>query len=238
MQTGGGSASAAGGAKPGLASLMRRAVQQAKADAAAQASADQALALNKGQAAASQKAPEASANGKRALAAMLRKAAQKMQKEEAESATDAVLSASVLAQAAARDSQQDQEEQKQSEISLHDHQLKSQDAALDPDQLRLSSLSQASSTQASGEHEVPSPDSANRAYRQQSLGNRLGSVLKGMLSLPRQSAYLTLDADDYTEAEGADESSGQAPPGTGGRPSSFTGLGQRLGSFLQGAGSR
>ncbi len=209
------SSASAGGAKSGMASLMRRAVQQAKAEAAAQAAAGGTPAHDNGQTAVSLKAPEAPANGKRALAAMLQKAAQKMQEAEAGPPLHAVPSASSDSKSAVR-------KQLEEDTDLS--------ATIDA---QLSSLYEASTR--SGWQAVPNVGTLHPSHRQQSLGDRLGSIFKNMLSPSRQSSYIPLDADGSPEAaaetEEALESSGQVAHGRR-APPRHASLGERLGSVL------
>jgi len=206
----------AGGAKSGMASLMRKAVQQAKAEAAAQAAAGGLPALDNGQIAVSLKAPEAPASGKRALAAMLQKAAQKMQEAEAGPPTHAVPSASSDSKTAVRKQLEDTDQL---------------NATIDA---QLSSLHEASSR--SGRQPDSDPGTLHPAHRQQSLGDRLGSIFKNMLSPSRQSSYIPLDADGSPEAAaetvGAHESSGQVTHGRR-APPRHASLGERLESVLK-----
>ena len=203
------SSASAGGAKSGMASLMRRAVQQAKAEAAAQAAAGGTPAHDNGQTAVSLKAQEAPASGKRALAAMLQKAAQKMQEAEAGLPS------------ASSDSK-----------SAVDKQLEE-----DTDQLSATIDAQLSSlaSSRSGGQPVSDAGTLHPSHRQQSLGDRLGSILKNMLSPSRQSSYIPLDADGSPEAaaetEEGHESSGQVTHGRR-APPRHASLGERLGSVL------
>ena len=206
----------AGGAKSGMASLMRRAVQQAKAEAAAQAAAGGTPAFDNGQTAVSLKAPEAPASGKRALAAMLQKAAQKMQEAEAGPPTHVVPSASSDSKTAVRKQPEEDTDQLSATIDA-----------------QLSSLHEASSR--SGRQPVSEAGTLHPAHRQQSLGDRLGSIFKNMLSPSRQSSYIPLDADGSpeaaAEAEEAHDSSGQVTHARR-APPRHASLGERLGSVL------
>ena len=211
----------AGGAKSGMASLMRKAVQQAKAEAAAQATAGGTPAHDNGQTAVSAKAPKAPASGKRALAAMLQKAAQKMQEAEAGPTTHALPSPSSDSKSAVRRQLEEDTDQLSATIDA-----------------QLSSLHEASSR--SGRQPVSDAGTLQPSHRQQSLGDRLGSIFKNMLSPSRQSSYIALDADGSPEAaadsEGGHESSGQVMPARR-APPRHASLGERLGSELNTASS-
>ena len=234
-----GSGSSTGVTKPGMASLMRRAVQKAKAEAAAQAAADAAqvaAALGDGNTNDSQGAPEAPADRKKALAALLKKAAQKMQEEEGspqqqESAAGADATLQQPSQL---------EEEQQHQHDAEDHLLPSssstEDDPLDTGQVRLSRLSDSSSS-SSGMQASTSDPADPPLYKTPSLGNRLGSMLKSALSPSRQSSYMPVDADSSPEADAeANQSLDLMAPGTERRaPGRDANLSQRLGSMLKGA---
>ena len=196
-----------------MASLMRRAVQQAKTEAAVQAAAAAKQACHSAdtqQSADSQTAQDYStAMGKQAPAAVLQKAAAKMQEEEAEAAAAMQAQEEVTGTDALPDFASDQRRQ--------------QYEGVDPEQLLLSGGSSSNL------------DSATPLSKSQSLGNRLGSILKNAFSPSRQSSYVPLDADSSPEAQEADETPEQESPGTGRRalPRDAS-LGQRLGSILTG----
>ena len=201
------------GGKAGLANLMRRAVQQAKTEAAAQAASggDQALSYTDKEQSHSQTAQDLSAaTAKKALSAVLRKAARKMQEEDAEAAAAMQAHQEALPDLAA-------------------DQLRQQQEVVDSDQLQLEGLirQQSGSSSESG--------SANPLGKTQSLGDRLGSMLKNAFSPSRQSSYVPLEADSSPEAQEADKPSEQEPSGSGRRalPRDAS-LGQRLGSILTG----
>ena len=234
-----GSGSSTGVTKPGMASLMRRAVQKAKAEAAAQAAADAAqvaATLGDGNTNDSQGAPEAPADRKKALAALLKKAAQKMQEEEGspqqqESAAGADATLQQLSQL---------EEEQQHQHGAEDHLLPSssstEDDPLDTGQVRLSRLSDSSSS-SSGMQASDSDPADPPLYKTPSLGNRLGSMLKSALPPSRQSSYMPVDADSSPEADAeANQSLDLMAPGTERRaPGRDANLSQRLGSMLKGA---
>ena len=188
---------------------MRRAVQQAKTEAAAHAAAkgaDQASdTTDKEPLADSQLA----AAGKKALSAVQRKPAHRMQGEEAEAAA-AVQAAE---EAAGTDALPD----------LASDQLGEQNEVVDSDQLQLLGLV----GQQSG--------SATPLSKTQSMGARLGSMLKNAFSPSRQSSYVPLDVDSPPEAQDADKPPEQERSGTARRalPRDAS-LGQRLGSILTG----
>lgn len=196
-----------------MANLMQRAVQQAKTEAAAQAASggDQALSYTDKEQSHSQTAQDLSAaTAKKALSAVLRKAARKMQEEDAEAAAAMQAHQEALPDLAA-------------------DQLRQQQEVVDSDQLQLEGLirQQSGSSSESG--------SANPLGKNQSLGDRLGSMLKNAFSPSRQSSYVPLEADSSPEAQEADKPSEQEPSGSGRRalPRDAS-LGQRLGSILTG----
>ena len=214
--------SSAGRTKSGLASLMQRAVQHAKAEAAAQAAAGTdkiAASTDSGQSREAQKTPEGPANGKKALASALRKAAQKMQEAEAETQLGSAAAASNATPQ--DDSSHDAENSAQSGPSS------TENDALAPDQVQLAMLSPSSSR--SDELQPLEADSTPAEYKPPSLGSRLGSLLQQALSPSRQPSYIPVDADSPPEADAlADGSRRRALP----RDAS---LGQKLGSLLKGA---
>ena len=210
-----GSHSSAGDVKSGMASLMRRAVQQAKAEAAAGSGQD-AVAIDSGQTADSQKAPEAAASERKALAARLQQAAHTMGEVEAGSAAEPV--------ADPHNSQPKQADSADALIDDQPQQSDLQDDPLDPDQLQLSRLSLSQSSTSSSEADSP-------LAKARSLGQRLGSMMKNALSPSRQSSYIPLDADSSPEAEQTNDS----PTARRRDLPHDTSLGQRLGSILKGA---
>lgn len=212
----------AGGAKSGRASLMRRALQQARVEAAAQAAAGTQQASLDGLPGDNQKAAETNATGKKALAAKLQEAARRMQQEEAKSADAG------QGQKPSTAADQVSFQQAESDVSndLEPTQLSHQDDAEDLDQLQVSDLADLQA-----DHDSDSPP-----VKTQSLGNRLGSVLKTAFSPSRQSSYIPLDADSPPEATEANEAPEQALTSNGRRalPRDAS-LGQRLSSILKGA---
>ena len=210
----------AGGGKAGLATLMRRAVQQAKTEAAAQAAAGTHQAYRnadeEGSADRQTAGNQSVANKKKAMAAVLQKAAREMQKEEeAESAAAKQGQGEATGTHALTDLLSDGTDQ--------------QYDGVDPEQLQLSGLIRQQSGSSSDSI------STSPLYKTQSLGNRLGSVLKNAFSPSRQSSYVPLDPDSSPEPQEANESAEQRVPGTGRRalPRDAS-LSQRLGSILSG----
>ena len=197
---------------------MRRAVQQAKKEAAAQAgaAADQAPhPADTEQSADSHTVQDHSAaTGKKALAAVLQKAAHRMQEEESEAAAAMQAQAEVTGTDALPDLTSDQQGR--------------QHEGVDPEQLQLLGLVRQQSGSSSD------LDSATPLSKTQSLGNRLGSILMNAFSPSRQSSYVPLDADSSPEAKEANEPSEQASPGTRRTLPRDASLGQRLGSILTG----
>lgn len=226
-----------------MAALMRRAVQQAKAESAAQLSATETP-TDKPQTQrpglkGSQGLEKAAANGKRTLAVMLQKAAQKMQEEDAVAASQTTLALQTAAEASldgAADISQ----------SAEDTHASSSDSALDSDQVQLSSLALTSSSPSNLEL-TSSPDAAPLPGRQLSLGDRLVSMLKSAqnaMSPSRQASYVPMDADSppeaspeaSQEADMADVAAGEKQIGRsrGALPREGS-LGQRLGSVFSGS---
>ena len=214
--------------KPGLASLMRRAVKQAKAEAAAQAAAAAAAAAGQspaemGHLTDAEGQSKGPSNGKKALSAMLKRAAKKMQEQEAlavsqsmQAATppDASMHGDQPSPQTAPDQQQLQHEHQDTDQSLwpvHDSQqpLDAVESALDAAHVRLHAPSQDSNPDSITKL-LPSSlsDSWRPPRRHQSLGERLSSLLKA-LSLPKQPAYMAVDGDQDSDM---DESSEQPPP--------------------------
>ncbi len=209
----------AGGAKSGRASLMRRALQQARVEAAAQAAAGTRQASHDGLPGDNQKAAETDATGKKALAAKLQEAAQRMQQEEAKSAD----AGQGQEPSTAADQVCFQQADSDGSDALEPTQLSHQGDGENPDQLQVSDLADLQA-----DHDSDSPP-----VKTQSLGNRLGSMLKTAFSPSRQSSYIPLDADSPPEANEAPE---QVLTSNGRRalPRDAS-LGQRLGSILKSA---
>ena len=223
-----------------MASLMRRAVQQAKAEAAAEAAAaaQSPASSDNGQTTTAQKGTEAPANGKRALAGMLRRAAQKMQADEAKAQLQAAAGLSDPMQQPSSP-KEGQEQQQMGQLTADgDNQLpppSEQTDWLDPDELQLLALNPSSSS-SPDLHNIQS-DAAMPIYKTPSLGARLGSMLKSALAPSRQSSYMPLDANSSPEADAeANQSSGQLTQGANRRaPARDASLGQKLGSLVKGA---
>ena len=229
-----------------MAALMRRAVQQAKAEAAGQLSAAITSTgrpdTQKADLTGSQGPTKAPANGKRALAAMLQKAARKMQEGDA-----AATSQTALALQAAADTSHNGAEQVSQ--SAEDSHASSSNGALDSDQVKLSRLAVTSSS--SSDLEPSSPDAALPPGRQLSLGDRLVSMLKSAqraVSPSRHASYVPMDVDSppkasseaspeaSREAEVADTAAGEKPLSKSkGAPPRDASLGQRLGSLFAGS---
>ena len=183
-----------------MASLMRRAVQQAKAEAAA--AKVQAQQIQGGDATANarlrsqEQVPKPAGGDKQALASVLKKAAQLMQQQEA--ATESDTAPPSLARTATT---------QQGPGSLQDFLLN--DAGLVE---ALQPQAQAGTTQGAstpGEEQLAATRSRTSSCnstedlllglppeRHQSLGKRLSAMLRGALTLSRQSSYVSLAADD------------------------------------------
>ena len=223
-----------------MASLMRRAVQQAKAEAAAEAAAaaQSAAGSDNGQTTVAQKGTEAPANGKKALAGMLRRAAQKMQADEAKAQLQPAAGPSDPVQQPSSP-KEGQEQQQMGQLTADgDNQLpppSEQTDWLDPDELQLLDVNPSSNS--SPDLHNPQSNPAMPIYKTPSLGARLGSLLKSALAPSTQSSYMPLDADSSPEADaGADQSSGQLTQSANRRaPARDASLGQKLGSLVKGA---
>ena len=192
----------------GMRGIMQRALQQARADAAAQAQGtpgsapgdDEASAANPGPPTGSTvPASQSTPKDKKTLGAMLRKAAQKMQQE---ARTD---------DAAHQDLQETVEHMSRDKAD-HGH-----DSPLDPASITLERQgTEPSATSHTGlllpelspdlqQHKAPS--------RGPSLGEKLGSLLRNALSIPRQPSYVPVDSDDAA-VEAALGAAGQLAPGS------------------------
>lgn len=186
-----------GGSKPGLAGLMRRAVQQAKAEAAAAAAKSQTAPLVDKQLApvsAQLSMTQPAGGDKRSLAAMLTKVAQKMQEQEAATSSDSASTS--LPRTATTQAGSDLLQAKllvpDSEVSKEES--NTQDEPVDPDNLQLSSVNRASSS--NSVERLLREEPKRPPSRSQSLGERLGAILRGALSIPRQSSYAPIAEDD------------------------------------------
>ncbi len=224
------SESSGSGGKPSLASLMRRAVNQAKAEAAAQEAAQaagqepsgdrQPEAIAEGRSSGAEGQTKAASGGKKALAAMLKKAAQKMQEDEAKteaesfrpSSTDPIAQAGPTTwdstAAPSLDSAAELQQGTGPAVADQNQQAIASDIQ-DSEHVRLSPISSASSFD-STDVLLPAQSALKKPpERHQSLGQRLGSLMKGALPLSRQSSYMPLNGDDPQDS---DRSSGLLPP--------------------------
>lgn len=221
MQGLGGAQDGAGaGAKSGMASLMCRAVQQAKAEAAVQrpAGTDQAShATDTWHTTDTQAAAEF--NGNQGVDAMLQMAAQ------AEGAEAAVAKQLQKASLGPDQSMLQQAEPAGALEEPSQLQRQQQQNAADPYMLSGDAA----------DLQAVDPSLFSPPTKTQSLGARLGSMLQRVLSPSRQSSYVPVAADSPPENE-ADESAEAETPGTSRRPlQSDKSLGERLGSVLQNA---
>ena len=208
MQSGGdpsGTAHEGGpGAKGGMASLMRRAVQQAKAEAAAaevqaiQAEGQDATANV--QLGSTEAVPKPASGDKRALASVLKKAAQRMQQQEAakesEKAPPAFSSPATSQQRLS--SQQGSMLCDDGFLEAEHLQAGTTEGATSPDEAQLSATRSRASSFNSTEDLLP----VLPPERNHSLGQRLGAMLRGALSLPRQSSYVPVAVND-DDADGS-----------------------------------
>ena len=162
---------------------MRRAVQQAKAEAAAAAKSQAVPLADKQLAPVGAQVGKAKRAGgdKRSLAAMLTKVAQKMQEQEAATSSDPASTSLATATA-----------QAVSELIVAES--NTQDEPVDPGDLQLSSVSRASSSNSVDRLLFGEPKGP--PSRSQSLGERLGAMLRGALSIPRQFSYAPIAGDD------------------------------------------
>lgn len=179
----------------GLAALMRRAVQQAKAEAAAaQVQGPTTVGQEAAGSAQSSKLEQAgkiAGGDKRALGSMLKKAAQKMQQQEAAVQSEKVtaVSASPAATHLGLGSLKPAElEDASSDVVDEAEQPQAQADSIEAaDNEQLPAISRASSF---GSTVGLLPE--RPPERKPSLGERLSAVLRGTLSLPRQSSYMAV----------------------------------------------
>ena len=200
-------------AKGGMASLMRRAVQQAKAEAAAaKVQATQAEgqdATGNVQLGGTEQGRKPAKGDKQALASVLKKAAQRMQLHEA--ATES--GKAPLAFASPATSQQ-RLSSRQGCVLGDDGFMEAEhlqpgttEGATSPDEVQLSATrSRASSFNSTGDLLPVLPPERN-----QSLGERLGAMLRGALSLSRQSSYVPND-DGFADGSAAAKATSQLSP--------------------------
>lgn len=183
----------------GLAALMRRAVQQAKAEAAAAQvqgpkTAEQD-AVGSAQSSMVEQAGKPAGGDKRALGSMLKKAAQKMQQQEAavQSEKASAHPASPAAVQPGLGSLKPAELEDAFSVVLDEAgQPQAQaDSIEGADNAQLPAISRASSF---GSTVGLLPE--RPPERKPSLGERLSAVLRGTLSLPRQSSYMAVAGDD------------------------------------------
>ena len=199
----------------GMASLMRRAVQQAKAEAAAakvQAAASQGQdGTGNAQFSSLEQVPNTAGGDKQALASVLKKAAHKMQQQKAAAESDQVPSAS----ASLATSQQGLGSRQGSVLGdngfIEAEQLHTSttEEATTADEAQLS----ANRSRASSSNSTEILLSGLLPERNQSLGERLGAMLRGALSLPRQSSYAPVAAvDDDADGSAAATATSQLSP--------------------------
>ena len=204
--------------------IMQRALQQARAEALAQAQGAStqapgqdamqqeteasAVAMQTAGNAAQIQQPLAGSN-KKALGALLRRAAQNMQQQDR-----AGISGTVVTQAAGR-SLQDPSAQQESLSHLDESRAHApeHDLQIDPAAVRVgSSLSQPPSESSSTDLLLEASQPSNGPARGQSLGQKLGSMLRNALSMPRQGSYTAVSgigADGFEVFdEGVEGSSG------------------------------
>lgn len=190
--------------KGGLASLLRRAVQQAKAEAAAAQVQGSGTAIQDVVAKAKPGMPEQAAKpaggDKRALSSMLMRAAQRMQQQQAAVQSEQA-SASFASPALMQQWLDAAELDGAPSVGLVEaEQPQAQAGTIDgSDRAPLSAISRASSFgSALGLLPERPPD------RKPSLGERLSAVLRGTLSLPRQSSYVAVGEEDDATAATSD----------------------------------
>ena len=182
---------------------MQRALQQARAEAAVQAQSTLQLARGSGTSQAEGvsrlDAGQQSAAGKdkKALGALLKKAAQKMQQEEEGNSVTAVSTSvqNVVQQRTAQPS---------TAMQLNaDTPAESAEALLDSQGVTLLEPSDSASDSSSTELLPPT-----RPVRVASLGQKLSSMLRNALSLSRQSSYVPFSGFDRDALEGPDVAAG------------------------------
>ena len=193
-----------------MASLMRRAVQQAKAEAAAAKVQEpktegQDVKANAHPGGLEQAKPLS--GDQRALASKLKKAAQRMQQQQEEEEAAAQSEEALLPLATPATAQQGSASLQDSASSdagfVITEQLQAQagttQEAASPGEAQLSATCSRASSLDSAEGLLPGlpPE------RNQSLGERLGSMLRGALSLARQSSYSHVAADDNETSDSA-----------------------------------
>ena len=190
----------------GMRGIMQRALQQARAEAAVQAQGTLQLAHGSGTSQAhgvsrpEAAQPPAAGKDKKALGALLKKAAQKMQQEdEGNSATAAPTSMhNVVQQPVA---------QQTTAAQLNaGTPAESAEGLLESRNVSLSEPSDSASESSSTELLPPT-----RPARVASLGQKLGSMLRSTLSLSRQSSYVPFSGLGRDALEGLDAAAGDGP---------------------------
>ena len=217
-----------------MAALMRRAVQQAKAEAAAQQFAADGHSISD-----AQDAPGPDINGAKAARDSLQKAGKQMQNEEQPAqASMAMLPADDEDAAAVKASAEQAMLQEQPRSSSADMHATTSDDDPDPDNMPPSTLIFSSSS-SSDLDAISSEPTMQPRGRQPSLGDQLLSMLKSAqtaLSPSRQSSYIPIGSDEDPEAEGPDADAREVLPGKSRRALPWeASLGQRIGSLLTGA---
>lgn len=215
----------ASSASKGIRGIMQRALQQARAEAAAtEAQGIAGAAPQHGEGAATSpdpqpvgfQDPEPASEGKRskrALTSALKRAAQKMQQEEAE------------ADSPAQDALQASEEDQAAPGLPSPGGGAAHSDLLDPADVVLESPSSDTSRTSHTEWQLPPDHLLDKSPSTgSSLGEKLGTILRNALSIPRQSGYAPINEDDDAE-----------PPAHKAPPSRGLSLGERLGSVLQSA---
>ena len=188
---------------------MQRALQQARAEAAAQAQGTPQPApagdaeqtqpeSSKGSDSVTAAGQQATAGkDKKALGALLARAAQKMQQEEA-------MLSNTAETFAAQHQQSPAAEHKATTHMKGDDTDDAEHDLLDSAGVEISGLSQPESDSSSTEPLLPDDRPLKTPTRGPSLGERLGSILRGALSLPRQSSYAPVSREDDDAADGDD----------------------------------
>lgn len=226
-----------------MAAVMRRALQQARAEAAAQPpaeAADTSVSSSESHnlgSRGSQEAPEAATTGRKGLATVLQKPAQKMQEEAAAAApAQSSMSLQSAADATGDTAQEVTGEQQHALLSAGEGLV---DDGVSPNRVQLSELGHSSGSSSRSWASLSGalgPGSQLSARLDSSLGDRLVSMLKSaqdVLSPSRQGSYIPVDAGSSTEPHKAEGPSEQQPSGQKKQalPRDAS-LGQRLGSLL------
>ena len=148
----------------------------------------------------------AASKDKKALGVLLRAAAKQMQQQEG------ALDEAVTGRAATV--VQQVEAQQESAPQNGDPPADAEDNSLDSAVVGLSSLSQTASDSSSTGLLPPEPSLRKAPTRGVSLGEKLGSMLRNALSLPRQGSYAPVSTEDGNSEDGLAQAVGKALEGS------------------------